>query len=163
IAFAMALVVFWIDYESLLKRPGNYEIWLGPWALGTITQYFIASAMVLLGLQKLQDIPKFATMFATYDLLAMRWYGYGYIYPFVETGAGLLMLAGVLTWLSAPAALVVAGIGAFSVFKAVYIDKRDLNCACVGGDSTVPLGFVSLLENIMMVGMALWMMSGAMG
>jgi len=77
----------------------------------------------------------------------------------VETGAGLLMMAGVLTWLSAPAALVVASIGAISVFKAVYVDKRELKCACVGGDSKVPLGFVSLTENLMMIGMAVWMLS----
>lgn len=46
-----------------------------------------------------------------------------------------------------------------SVFKAVYIDKRELKCACVGGSSRVPLGFVSLTENLAMVGMALWMVS----
>ena len=51
------------------------------------------------------------------------------------------------------------GIGAVSVFKAVYIDKRDIKCACVGGSSKVPLGFVSLTENVMMVAMALWMTS----
>ena len=44
------------------------------------------------------------------------------------------------------------------MFKAVYIDKRELKCACVGGDSKVPLGFVSLSENLMMVGMAIWML-----
>ena len=44
-----------------------------------------------------------------------------------------------------------------SVFKAIYIDKRELKCACVGGDSNVPLGFISLTENLMMVGMAVWM------
>ena len=32
-------------------------------------------------------------------------------------------------------------------------------CACVGGDSKVPLGFVSLTENLMMIGMAVWMLS----
>lgn len=84
---------------------------------------------------------------------------YGYVYPFVETGAGLLMLAGVFTWISALAALIVASIGAVSVFKAVYIDKRDLKCACAGGESKVPLGFVSLTENLMMIGMAIWMLS----
>jgi hypothetical protein len=63
-----------------------------------------------------------------------------------------------MAWLSAPAALFVASIGAVSVFKAVYIDKRELKCACVGGDSKVPLGFVSLTENIMMIGMAIWML-----
>jgi uncharacterized membrane protein YphA (DoxX/SURF4 family) len=115
--------------------------------------------MVLLGLQKLQDVERFATMFLNYDLLAQRWVRYGYVYPFVETGAGLLMMAGVLTWLSAPAALFVASIGAISVFKAVYIDKRELKCACVGGDSNVPLGFVSLTENLMMVCMAIWMLA----
>ena len=114
--------------------------------------------MILLGLQKLQDVDRFATMFLNYDLLAQRWVRYGYIYPFVEAGSGLLMLAGILTWIAAPAALFVASIGAFSVFKAVYIDKRDLKCACVGGDSNVPLGFVSLTENLMMIGMAVWML-----
>ena len=52
------------------------------------------------------------------------------------------------------------GVGAASVFKAVYIDKRELKCACVGGSSNVPLGFVSLLENVMMVAMAIWMVLG---
>lgn len=121
--------------------------------------WFISISMVLLGLQKLKDIEQFATMFLNYDLLAQRWVRYGYVYPFVETGAGLLMMAGLLTWIAAPAALFVAGIGAVSVFKAVYIDKRELKCACVGGDSEVPLGFVSLTENLMMIGMAVWMLA----
>ena len=52
----------------------------------------------------------------------------------------------------------IGGIGAISVIKAVYIDKRELKCACVGGGSNVPLGFVSLTENLMMLGMGLWML-----
>ncbi len=145
IAALLAVAVTWLS--------------LGTVFAGRTVELFIAISMVLLGLQKLQDVERFATMFLNYDLLAQRWVRYGYIYPFVETGAGLLMMAGVLTWVSAPAALFVAGIGAVSVFKAVYIDKRDLKCACVGGDSKVPLGFVSLTENLMMVGMAIWMLS----
>jgi len=126
---------------------------------GRSVEWFISVSMVLLGLQKLQDVERFATMFLNYDLLAQRWVRYGYVYPFVETGTGLLMMAGVLTWLSGPAALFVASIGAISVFKAVYVDKRELKCACVGGESNVPLGFVSLTENLMMIGMAVWMLS----
>ena len=143
VAALMAIAVTWLS--------------LGTVFAGRTIEWFISISMVLLGLQKLQDVERFATMFLNYDLLAQRWVRYGYIYPFVETGAGLLMLAGVMTWLSAPAAFFVASIGAYSVFKAVYIDKRELKCACVGGDSKVPLGFVSLLENVMMVGMAIWM------
>lgn len=54
------------------------------------------------------------------------------------------MVAGALMWLPVPAALFIGGIGAVPVFKAVYVDRRELKCACVGGDSNVPLGFVFL-------------------
>ena len=121
--------------------------------------WFVSISMILLGLQKLRDLESFSTMFLNYDLLARRWVRYGYVYPFVETGAGILMTAMIWSWLSAPAALFIATIGAVSVFKAVYVDKRELKCACVGGDSNVPLGFVSLTENLMMMGMALVMLA----
>ena len=120
--------------------------------------WFVSLSMILLGLQKLKDIESFSTMFLNYDLLAKRWVRYGYIYPFIETGAGILMTAMVATWLSAPLALLIGSIGAVSVFKAVYIDKRELKCACVGGDSNVPLGFVSLTENLGMVAMSVVML-----
>ncbi|MBS0472469.1 MAG: glutaredoxin [Proteobacteria bacterium] len=122
-------------------------------------EWFIAFSMTVLAMLKLRDVEGFSTMFLGYDLLAQRWVPYGYVYPFAEGLAGVLMMAGVLTWFAAPLALVIGGIGAVSVFKAVYIDKRELKCACVGGDSNVPLGFISLTENLMMVAMALWMLA----
>ncbi len=120
-------------------------------------EWFISFSMIVLALLKLQDVDKFATMFLNYDLLARRWVPYASIYPFAEGLAGVLMTAHALPWLSIPVALFIGSIGATSVFKAVYIDKRDIKCACVGGSSKVPLGFVSLTENVMMVAMALWM------
>jgi len=122
-------------------------------------EWFIGFSMVVLAMLKLQDLESFSSMFLNYDLLARRWVPYGSIYPFAELGAGVLMVAGALTWLSAPVALIIGGIGAISVFKAVYIDRRELKCACVGGSSKVPLGFVSLTENLMMVAMAVWMLA----
>jgi hypothetical protein len=119
--------------------------------------------MIVLALLKLQNVETLATMFLNYDLLAKRWVPYSYIYPFAEGVAGVLMVAGALAWLSAPLALFIGTIGAVSVFKAVYIDKRELKCACVGGSSNVPLGFISLTENLMMIAMALWMVVAAFG
>lgn len=125
-------------------------------------EWFIAFSMVVLALLKLQNVESFATMFLNYDLLAKRWVPYSYIYPFAEGLAGILMIAGALVWLSVPIALLIGTIAAVSVLKAVYIDKRELQCACVGGSSKVPLGFVSLLENVMMVAMAVWMGTSAL-
>ena len=121
---------------------------------------FVALSMILLAMLKLQDVDRFATMFLGYDLLARRALPYAYAYPFAQLGAGLLMLTGLLPWLAIAVALLIGGIGAVSIYKAVYIDKRALKCACVGGGSNVPLGFVSLTEDLMMVAMALWMAAG---
>jgi glutaredoxin len=120
--------------------------------------WFIAFSMIVLSLLKLQNVESFSAMFLNYDLLARRWVPYSYVYPYAEGVAGILMVSGALKWVSVPVALFIGTIGAASVFKAVYIDKRELKCACVGGSSNVPLGFVSLTENLMMVGMGIWMM-----
>jgi glutaredoxin len=140
----MALAVSWTVYGSVLTVRA--------------AEWFIAFSMCVLAILKLQNIESFSNMFLGYDLLAQRWVRYSYIYPFAEALAGVLMVAGALMWLSIPVALFIGLVGAVSVFKAVYIDKRELKCACVGGASNVPLGFVSLTENVMMFAMAIWML-----
>ncbi|WP_340679578.1 glutaredoxin [Paraglaciecola sp.] len=119
---------------------------------------FIAMSMVMLALQKLKDLFSFTNSFITYDLLAMRNIRYGYLYPFLEAYVGIGMIAGLSAIWVAPVSLFIGTVGAISVIKAVYIDKRELKCACVGGDSQVPLGFVSLSENLFMIGGALLML-----
>ena len=119
---------------------------------------FIGLSMVVLAIQKLQDLTAFSNQFVTYDLLSMRYVPYAYVYPFAEAYAGIGMLAGVLPWAFAPVSLFIGTVGAVSVFKAVYMEKRELKCACVGGDSQVPLGFVSLTENLFMIFAGVWML-----
>jgi glutaredoxin len=157
LTYTPVLAVFAI--AALLAMAVSQATMDGPFTIHA-AQWFVSFSMVLLAMLKLRDVEGFATMFLGYDLLARRWVPYGRIYPFAEALAGLLMAAGVLTWLSAPIALFIGTIGAVSVFKAVYVDKRDLKCACVGGDGNVPLGFVSLTENLFMIGMAVWMLAG---
>lgn len=131
----------------------------GELTLPRTLEWFVAMSMAMLAMLKLQDVSSFSTMFLNYDLLARRWVPYGYIYPFAEAGAAIVMLSGKLSFLSAPVALIIGTIGAVSVIKAVWVDKRDIKCACVGGSSRVPLGFVSLTENLAMIGMGLWMLA----
>ena len=145
---------------ALLALAVTFAVTARPFSENTIP-WFISFSMTVLAMLKLQNVETFATMFLNYDLLARRWVPYSYVYPFAEGLAGVLMTAGALVWLSAPVALFIGTVGAVSVFKAVYIERRSLKCACVGGSSNVPLGFVSLTENLMMIGMAVWMLSKA--
>lgn len=145
-AALMALAISWVSTGTLLTiRTG---------------ETFIAVAMCLLAVPKLQDVDAFATKFMGYDLLAQRWVPFACFYPYAEALASILILARALNWIAIPTALLIGGIGAVSVHYAVYIQKRDIKCACVGGSSRVPLEFVSLTENVMMVAMAIWMLVG---
>ena len=121
-------------------------------------EWFIAFSMGMLAMLKLRNIETFSNMFVGYDILARRVVRYAYIYPFAEGLSAVLMVAGgVFGLIAAPIVLFIGTVGAISVIKAVYIDKRDLKCACVGGGANVPLGFVSLTENLSMIGMGIWM------
>ena len=149
VAFLLGLAISWYVFETIFTVQA--------------IEWFVSLSMALLAIQKLQDVRSFSTMFLNYDLLARRWVPYGFVYPFAELLAGVLMVAHALPIVSVPVALFIGTIGAASVFKAVYIDKRELKCACVGGGSNVPLGFVSLTENLFMIGMGLWMGAKALG
>ena len=132
-------------------------------SLVKVIELFVAYSMAILAIQKLRDIYTFANSFITYDLLAMRNLRYAYVYPFAEAFAGIGMLASLSGFIVGPVSLFIGTVGVISVFKAVYIDKRDLKCACVGGDSNVPLGFVSLTENLFMITAGVWMLTKAIG
>ncbi len=155
-------VVALFAITALMALAASHAAYGAPFTVHA-ARWFIGFSMTMLALLKLQNVENFATMFLNYDLLAKQWVPYSYIYPFAEALAGVLMIAGVLTWLSVPIALFIGGIGAASVIKAVYMDGRALKCACVGGSSNVPLGFLSLTENLMMIAMAVWMTFGMAG
>ncbi len=82
VAFLMALGLSWSVYGTILTLRA--------------AEWFIAISMCFLAVQKLKDVETFSTMFLNYDLLARRWVRYGYIYPFGEALAGILMVAGAL-------------------------------------------------------------------
>ena len=160
VSYRPVIVVF--VTAALMAMAAGWAVSGTPWTVRS-AEWFISFSMCILALLKLQDVESFSTMFLGYDLLARRYVPYSYVYPYAELLAGVLMTAGALMWLSIPLALFIGGIGAVSVFKAVSIDRREIKCACVGGNSKVPLGFVSLTENLMMIAMAVWMALAAFG
>ena len=144
VALGLALSLSWWSFEALLTV--------------RTAEWFVAFSMAMLAMLKLQDVEKFSSMFLGYDLLAKRFVPYAYAYPYLEALAAILMAGRALPWISVPVAAFIGTIGAASVIYAVYIQKREIKCACVGGSANVPLGFISLSENLAMMGMAAWML-----
>ena len=108
---------------------------------------FMGISLSMLASLKLMDIDSFTTSFKKYDLITQRFQHYGKLYPFAELAIGLGFLSNIAPLFTGVGSLILGMIGAISVFKAVYIDKMALNCACIGGNSKAPLGIVSFAEN----------------
>lgn len=118
---------------------------------------FMGLFLSLLAVLKLLDLKSFAMQFRKYDILAKKATLYGYLYPFVELFLGVSFLAGFTSYWVGGLAFFVGFVGFASVLKAVYILKQSLHCACVGGKYSVPLGKISLLENMSMAAMGLYL------
>lgn len=111
-----------------------------------------------LALLKLVDIGGFADAFARYDVIAKNWRPYGYIYPFAELALALAYLSG--EWLTATyiATVVIMGIGSIGVLRSLASGEK-VKCACVGSKIDVPLGAISVIENVGMAAMAAVMLA----
>ena len=129
-----------------------------PFSLLFFLERFMAFLMCSLALIKCQDLSAFAQSFSRYDFLAQACPPYARVYPFIELIAGLTMLSGFHLPLVSVIIIITSNVNALSIIKNVYIQGRTLSCACVGGNRTVPLGALSLTENIMMIAMAFWML-----
>lgn len=115
---------------------------------------FMTGFFLVFGGFKLMDLKGFANGYADYDILAKKWRAYGFIYPFIEIGFGLLMLAGYHTiWLLIVELIVMvfSGIGV-----GIKILKREpFLCVCLGTFLKVPLTYVTLIEDFGMALLAL--------
>jgi len=111
---------------------------------------FMAGFFLVFSAFKLLDIRGFAEGYATYDLLARRWYVYGFIYPFLELGLGILYLKEALPITTQILTIVIMGFSSLGVINSL-LKKQKIRCSCLGTIINVPLSTVTLVEDLAMV------------
>ncbi len=115
----------------------------------TFMMYLMGVWFLSFGVLKLVDLPSFARSFAQYDLIAMRWHNYGYIYPFIEIVLGLIYIFNTqmhyMLGLNI-VALVVAILWVISAYR-VLSSGKDIVCACMGTYWQLPMTRVTIMEN----------------
>ncbi len=122
-------------------------------SIETVMSNFMGGFFLAFSFFKFLDIRGFAAGFARYDLLAERWKPWGYIYPFVELALGLAYLTAFWPVATHIATVVVMGFGAIGVIRSLI--RRDrVKCACLGTVIDLPLGTVTLIEDLGMAVMA---------
>ena len=116
-------------------------------------RYFMAGFFIVFSFFKFLDLKGFARSYAMYDLLAKQWKGYGYVYPFVELGLGVLYLTAINLPVTHVATIIIMGFSSIGVIRNM-LSPNQVQCACLGTVFKLPLGNVTLVEDLLMVAMA---------
>jgi cation transport ATPase len=116
-------------------------------------RHFMAGFFIVFSFFKFLDLKGFARSYAMYDLLARQWKGYGYIYPFLELGLGLLYLTALHLPATHVATIVIMGFSSIGVIRNM-LSPNQIQCACLGTVFKLPLGRVTLMEDFLMIVMA---------
>ena len=120
---------------------------------------FMAGFFLVFGGFKLIKLSAFAEAYAMYDVIAKRVRAYGYIYPFIEIALGLAFLLRyeilAVAWITL-GLMLINSLGAYNGIR----DKKVLMCACLGSVFKLPMSYVSLGEDLLMVLMALAIILG---
>lgn len=123
----------------------TFEDWL---------RYFMSTFFVVFAGFKLLDLPGFVMSYIGYDLIAIRSMLYAKLYPFIELGLGVsyFFKQDWADYITLPLMI----IGAIGVTKQLARGSK-INCACLGTYVKLPLTTVSLFEDLLMGGMAAYM------
>ena len=120
---------------------------------------FMAGFFLVFGGFKLIKLSAFAEAYAMYDVIAKRVRAYGYIYPFIEIALGLAFLLRyeilAVAWITL-GLMLINSLGAYNGIR----DKKVLMCGCLGTVFKLPMSYVSLGEDLLMVLMALAIILG---
>lgn len=121
---------------------------------------FMAGFFIVFGFFKLLDLKGFRDAYATYDLLAKRWFNYGLVYPFLELGLGYMFLFRFQLNAALLFSIVLMLFSSLGVIKALR-EKRKIRCACLGTVLNLPMSTITLVEDIGMAVMAVFMLAAA--
>jgi len=120
---------------------------------------FMGGFFVAFSFFKLLNLRSFVDAYQTYDVLARPVRVYGYAYPFIELGLGIAFLVGVAPVATNFVTLVIMLVSIVGVTQAL-LQKRRIQCACLGTVFNLPMTKVTFVEDALMAGMALVMLAG---
>ena len=124
------------------------------WNLTNAMLDFMGLFYIIFSFFKILDIKGFSTSFRIYDPLAKKITIYGYIYPFIEILLGLMFLIRIEVNIALLITIVILGITSVGITQTL-LDKRSINCACLGTTLKLPMTEATFIENAVMIIMAI--------
>jgi len=131
-----------------VKGSFSVEIWM---------QNFMAAFFLVFSFFKMLDLKGFAESYSTYDIIAKKWMGWGYVYAFIELGLGIAYLLGFNHVFTNAVTFIVMSISIVGVLQSV-LNKRKIQCACLGAVFNLPMSTITIIEDGLMIAMSLLML-----
>ena len=116
-------------------------------------QNFMAGFFIVFSFFKLLDLKSFAESYSTYDIIAKRWLGWGFIYPFIELLLGIAYLMRFDPLITNGVTFVVMSLSIVGVLQSV-LNKRKIRCACLGAVFNLPMSTITIIEDASMIAMS---------
>ena len=151
----LLLIVAYIFFVSLITSFTDGSINTGVWM-----NNFMAGFFIVFSFFKLLNLSDFAVSYAMYDIIAKKVKGYGFVYPFIELALGIAYLIHFDPMFTSIATIVVMGISSIGVIQSV-LNKQKIKCACLGAVFNLPMSTVTIIEDLLMVLMAIMLLAVA--
>ncbi len=145
------LILFYISTASILL---HYQ----DWNANAVMLDFMGLFYIVFSFFKMLDLKGFPESFRMYDPLAKHVPVYARIYPFIETGLGLMFLMRFQIKIALILTIIILGITTAGVTKTL-LDKKSIRCACLGTALKLPMTEATFIENAIMLVMAVTLLA----
>lgn len=138
-------------YVTLVST--SFQIYHGSFQPHLLMNHLMGGFFIGLSFFKILSLKAFADSFFTYDPIAKKVSVYGLVYPFIELTLGLLFIANSYLLLANTLTIIILSATTVGVVKRLQ-SKNKIQCACLGTTFNLPLSYVTVFENVVMVVMA---------
>ena len=144
--YPLFLILFYITISSAIMSWNK--------TLDDFMMDFMGLFFIVFSFFKFLDYKNFPRSFSMYDPIAKNIPLYGWIYPFIETFLGIMFLFRIQIFLSLVSTIIFLGVTTIGVVK-VLSNKEEIQCACLGTAIKLPMTIATLIENGIMIIMAI--------
>jgi copper chaperone CopZ len=114
---------------------------------------FMAGFFLTFSFFKMLDLKGFAESYSMYDIVAKKLKAWGFIYAFIELALGISYATHFQPLITNIVTLVVMTISIIGVLQSV-LNKRKIQCACLGAVFNLPMSTVTIIEDALMIAMS---------
>lgn len=114
---------------------------------------FMAGFFLTFSFFKMLDLKGFAESYSMYDIIAKKVKAWGFVYAFIELALGIAYATNFQPFVTNIVTLVVMSISIIGVLQSV-LNKRKIQCACLGAVFNLPMSTVTIIEDALMIAMS---------